>query len=126
MKIVRVLLRVGVPVILRVILRDESRVQATEESLIQAQRNAEELFKLVSEEGAGSCESQRSRRMREYDLYLNPRKPKVGFYVRNGAGLPDLADPQEWVFDGAALEGELPADIVKRIETNGHAFRDLD
>ena len=63
--------------------------------------------------------------MREYDLYINPRKPKVGLYVRSGAGLPDLADPQEWVFDGAALAGELPADIVERIETNGHAFRDM-
>ena len=40
--------------------------------------------------------------MQEYDLYLNPQKPAVGLYVRKGAGLPDLADPKEWVFDGAA------------------------
>ena len=36
--------------------------------------------------------------MPEYDLYINPQKPSVGLYVRKGAGLPDLADPKEWVF----------------------------
>jgi len=64
--------------------------------------------------------------MREYDLYLNPQKPPVGLYVHKGAGLPDLADPKEWVFDGAAAQAELPPDLVKRIEANGHAFRDMD
>lgn len=64
--------------------------------------------------------------MPEYDLYINPQKPSVGLYVRNGAGLPDLADPKEWVFDGTAARGELPPDLVNRIEANGHAFRDMD
>jgi hypothetical protein len=64
--------------------------------------------------------------MQEYDLYLNPQKPAVGLYVHKGAGLPDLADPKEWVFDGTAAQAELPADLVKRIETSGHAFRDMD
>ncbi len=64
--------------------------------------------------------------MREYDLYINPHKPAIGLYVRKGAGLPDLADPGEWVFDGSAVQGELPPDLVRSIETNGHAFRDMD
>ena len=64
--------------------------------------------------------------MQECDLYLNPQKPAVGLYVPQGAGLPDLADPKEWVFDGTAAQVELPADLVKRIETDGHAFRDMD
>ena len=34
--------------------------------------------------------------MQEYDLYIDPKKPSVGLYVRKGAGLPDLADPSEW------------------------------
>ena len=64
--------------------------------------------------------------MPEYDLYINPQKPTVGLYVRKGAGLPDLADPRERAVDGTAAQGELPPDLVKRIETNGHAFRDMD
>jgi hypothetical protein len=64
--------------------------------------------------------------MQEYDLYLDPQKPAVGLYVRKGAGLPDLADPKQWIFDGTAAQVELPADLVKRIEANGHAFRDMD
>ena len=64
--------------------------------------------------------------MQEYDLYINPRKPTVGLYVRKGAGLPDLADPNEWAFDGTAAQSELPAELVKRVEMNGHAFRDMD
>jgi hypothetical protein len=62
--------------------------------------------------------------MQQYDLYMNPQKPSVGLYVRKGAGLPDLADPK--AFDGTAVQGELPPDLVKKIETNGHAFRDMD
>jgi hypothetical protein len=46
--------------------------------------------------------------------------------VRKGAGLPDLTDPGEWAFDGTATQGELPPDLVKRIEANGHAFRDMN
>ncbi len=64
--------------------------------------------------------------MQEYDLYLNPQKPAVGRYVHQGAGLSDLADPKELVFDGTAAQAELPPDLVKRIEANGHAFRDMD
>jgi hypothetical protein len=64
--------------------------------------------------------------MQEYDLYVNPQKPRVGLYVRKGAGLPDLADPKEWLFDGTAAQGGLPSDLVQKIETNGHAFRDMD
>jgi hypothetical protein len=60
--------------------------------------------------------------MQECDLYINPQKPRVGLYVRRGAGLPDLTDPNKWVFDGTAAQGEF----VKRIETNGHALRDMD
>jgi hypothetical protein len=56
--------------------------------------------------------------MQEYDPYINPQKPTVGLYVRRGAGLPDLADP--------TAQGELPPDLVKRIEINDHAFRDMD
>jgi hypothetical protein len=64
--------------------------------------------------------------MQEYDLYINPQKPTLGLYVRKGAGLPDLADPGEWVFDGTAAQIELPTDLVRSIETRGHAFRDMD
>jgi hypothetical protein len=64
--------------------------------------------------------------MQEYDLYINPQKPAVGLYVNKGAGLPDLANPKEWVFDGTAAQVELPPDLVKMIQTNGHAFRDMD
>ena len=52
--------------------------------------------------------------------------PTPEFHVRKGAGLPDLADPKEWVFDGSAAQAELPPDLVKKIEANGHAFRDMD
>jgi hypothetical protein len=64
--------------------------------------------------------------MQEYDLYINPQKAAVGLCVQEGAGLPDLADPDDWVFDGTAAQADLPPDLVKRIEANGHAFRDMD
>lgn len=64
--------------------------------------------------------------MQEYDLYLNPKKPSVGLYVHKGAGLPDLSEPSAWVFDGTVAQAELPAELVKKIETNGHAFRDMN
>ncbi|MGE0752626.1 MAG: hypothetical protein AB7K64_18795 [Variibacter sp.] len=64
--------------------------------------------------------------MQEYDLYINPKKPAIGLYVRKGAGLPDLADGKEWVFDGTAASANLPSSLVKSIETNGHAFRDMN
>jgi hypothetical protein len=64
--------------------------------------------------------------MQAYDLYINPKKPAVGLYVHKGAGLPDLADPEEWVFDGTAEEVELPPQLVQQLQTNGHAFRNMD
>ena len=63
--------------------------------------------------------------MQEYDLYINPKKPTLGLYVRRGAGLPDLADPQQWVFDGTFTQLELPTDLVRTIEADGHAIREL-
>jgi hypothetical protein len=42
------------------------------------------------------------------------------------AFMSDLVDPKEWVFDGTAARTGLPSDLVKNIETNGHAFRDMD
>ena len=38
--------------------------------------------------------------MENYDLYLNPQKASIGLYVRSGAGLPDIADAKDWIFDG--------------------------
>jgi hypothetical protein len=64
--------------------------------------------------------------MQEYDLYINVKKPAVGFYVRAGAGLPDFADSKDWVFDGTTAQDLLPPSIVKGVEANGHAFRDMD
>lgn len=63
--------------------------------------------------------------MQEYDLYIDPKKPTVGLYVRTGAGLPDLAHPKQWVFDGTFAQCELSADLVRNIEANGHAFREM-
>jgi hypothetical protein len=64
--------------------------------------------------------------MQEYDLYLNTKKTSVGLYVRKGADLPDLADSKDWLFDGTATQANLPPELVKQIEANGHAFRDMD
>jgi hypothetical protein len=64
--------------------------------------------------------------MEEYDLYLNVKKPAVGLYVRKGAGLPDLADKQDWIFDGTAARDLLPSSVVKGVAADGHAFRDMD
>lgn len=64
--------------------------------------------------------------MGEYDLYVNVKKPDLGIYVRTGAGLPDFARPDEWVFDGTAPRDILPPKVVKDVEANGHAFRELD
>jgi hypothetical protein len=64
--------------------------------------------------------------MDEYDLYINLKKPALGLYVRKGTGLPDLAKPEEWVFDGTATRDALPPRIVQDVDANGHAFRDMD
>jgi hypothetical protein len=64
--------------------------------------------------------------MREYNLYVNMEKPAVVLYVRAGAGLADLANPNEWVFDGTAADHSLPPGVVKGVEASGHASRDID
>lgn len=64
--------------------------------------------------------------MNEYDLYLNAKKPAIGLYVRKGAGLPDLADKADWVFDGTAAQDQLPPNVVADVTADGHAFRDMD
>lgn len=64
--------------------------------------------------------------MENYDLYLNPEKPAIGLYVRAGARLPDIADAKGWIFDGTAEKDSLPSDVMKAVEANGHAFRDMD
>jgi hypothetical protein len=64
--------------------------------------------------------------MQEYDLYINPQKPTLGLYVRTGAGLPDLTDPGQWVFDSTLAGNELSSELVQRINADGHAFEQLD
>ena len=48
--------------------------------------------------------------------------PTPEFHVRKGAGLPDLADPKEWAFDGTAARGESPPDLANKIEAKLNAF----
>lgn len=64
--------------------------------------------------------------MEEYDLYINQKKPSVGLYVLKDTGLPDLADKEDWLFDGTAAQDLLPADVVQAVKANGHAFRNMD
>ena len=64
--------------------------------------------------------------MEECDLYINVKKPAIGLYVRKGASLPDLADKEDWVFDGTAAQDLLPTSVVEGVAANGHAFRDMD
>lgn len=63
--------------------------------------------------------------MEEYDLYINVKKPAIGLYVRKGAGLPDLADKDDWVFGGTAARDLLPPSVVEGVKADGHAFRDM-
>ncbi|MCY0854603.1 hypothetical protein [Cupriavidus sp. D39] len=63
--------------------------------------------------------------MQEFDFYINPKKPTLGLYVRKGAGLPDLADPDQWVLDGNVWQTEVPPEILNGLEANGHAFQEL-
>jgi hypothetical protein len=63
--------------------------------------------------------------MREFDLYINSKKPDLGIYVRKGMGLPDFAKSDEWTFGGTTEEEFIPQDVVERIEACGHAFRDV-
>lgn len=64
--------------------------------------------------------------MQEYDLYINEKKPAIGLYVRSGAGLPDFADPTEWVFQETAAQDLLPPSVIEGVAASGHAFRDMD
>ena len=52
----------------------------------------------------------------ENEHYLNPQKPAIGLYMRAGAGLPDIADAKNWIFDGTAEKDALPSDVVKALE----------
>ncbi|WP_225032639.1 hypothetical protein [Paraburkholderia sp. XV] len=63
--------------------------------------------------------------MQEFDFYINLEKPTLGLYVRNGAGLADLANPQEWQFEGHVWESELAPGILADLKNNGHAFQEL-
>ena len=64
--------------------------------------------------------------MEEYDLYINVKKPAIGLYVRKGAGLPDLDDKADWVFDGTSAQDLLPQSVIEGVSAFGHAFRDMD
>ncbi|KRE89012.1 hypothetical protein ASG87_05540 [Frateuria sp. Soil773] len=66
--------------------------------------------------------------MEYYDLYINVKKPAIGLYVRQGAGLPDFAqkDRDDWAFDGTAAGLELPPNVIEGVAADGHAFRDMD
>ncbi len=64
--------------------------------------------------------------VQEYDLYINPQRPTLGLYVRAGAGVPDLADPGEWVFDSTLAGDQLSSELVQRIHADGHAFQELN
>jgi hypothetical protein len=63
--------------------------------------------------------------MEEFDFYINVSKPTLGIYVRKGAGLPDLVDASEWKLDGTVGQSEVPPEILKQIEADGHAFQEL-
>lgn len=61
----------------------------------------------------------------EFDFYINLGKPTLGLYVRKGAGLPDLAHPQQWQLSGHVWQSELPPGIFQELTANGHAFQEL-
>jgi hypothetical protein len=61
----------------------------------------------------------------EFDFYINLKKPTLGLYVKKGAGLPDLADTQDWQFSGHVWQSELAPDTLKGLDANGHAFQEL-
>jgi hypothetical protein len=64
--------------------------------------------------------------MQEFDFYINLKKPSLGLYVRKGAGLPDLADASDWQLDGAVSDADLTPALLKELETNRHAFQELE
>jgi len=63
----------------------------------------------------------------EFDFYINLTKPSLGIYVRKGAGLPDFAaaEAKQWQFSGHVWQSELSPEIVKELDSNGHAFQEL-
>ncbi|RXS92809.1 hypothetical protein ESZ00_19905 [Silvibacterium dinghuense] len=63
--------------------------------------------------------------MQEFDLYVNSQEPNLGLYVRAGAALPDLSSLHPWEFYRAVAANELSAELVQRIQIDGHAFQDL-
>lgn len=63
--------------------------------------------------------------MREFDLYLNSKRPTLGLYVKAGAELPGLADKVEWRREGTVDDSELPPEVLAGIDANGHAFQEL-
>lgn len=60
-----------------------------------------------------------------FDLYTNPARPTLALYVRKGAGLPDLADPSDWSIEGEIWSNEIPPEVLKTLEANGHVFQEL-
>ena len=64
-------------------------------------------------------------KMQDFDLYLNPKRPTLGLYVKAGAELPGLADAAEWQHEGTVDASELPSDVLAGVEANGHAFQEL-
>jgi hypothetical protein len=85
----------------------------------------------ASDSSIGFCSNASLKRldgvskMQEFDFYINLKKPTLGLYVRNGAGLSDLADQQDWQFEGHVWESELTPAILAELNQNGHAFQEL-
>ena len=63
--------------------------------------------------------------MKEFDFYINLKKPTLGLYVKKGAGLPDLADANLWELEGQIWENELTPAVLSELDANGHAFKEL-
>ena len=62
---------------------------------------------------------------------MRPRRLQAAsnsaLYVLNRSlSLPDLADKDDWVFDGTAAQDLLPPSVVEGVAADGHAFRDVD
>ena len=54
--------------------------------------------------------------MQEYDLYINSRKPALGLYVRSGAGLPDLAHPDDGYLMGLRRPSNCRPNLSKALK----------
>ena len=64
--------------------------------------------------------------MDKVDVYWNQRKSELALYVPHGLGLPDLDDVDDWDLDRTVYTSEIPADIVRKIGVDGHAFGRID